>query len=220
MNRRTRLGLLVLLAALPSGAAKAQDVRAQRRPAPATITPTQAADLTLTVTAVDVRPIQVWVRTAGTIDGAHKVVTARVDGTQAALIKVGQRARAFPLGSRSSMSQARIVRVTPRGRGVTVEAELAAQAHSDDRSWVVEVVTEPGRFLSVPNEAVIEEGDARVVYVQRGEGRFDPATIEIGLQGELFTQVTSGVEAGDQVVTFGSFFIDAEYKLKGSARVR
>ena len=220
MNRRTRLGLLVLLAALPSGAAKAQDVRAQRRPAPATITPTQAADLTLTVTAVDVRPIQVWVRTAGTIDGAHKVVTARVDGTQAALIKVGQRARAFPLGSRSSMSQARIVRVTPRGRGVTVEAELAARAHSDDRSWVVEVVTEPGRFLSVPNEAVIEEGDARVVYVQRGEGRFDPATIEIGLQGELFTQVTSGVEAGDQVVTFGSFFIDAEYKLKGSARVR
>jgi membrane fusion protein, copper/silver efflux system len=224
MNRRLRIGLigllLLLLAGLAPGSAMAQDVRAQRRPAPAAITPTQAADLTLTVTAVAVRPIQVWVRTAGTIDGARKVVTARVDGTQAALVKVGQRARAFPLGSRSSMSQARIVRVSPRGRGVTIDAELAAQAHTDDRSYVVEIVTEPGQFLSVPNEAVIEEGDSRVVYVRRGEGRFDPATIQTGLQGELFTQVTSGVDNGDEVVTFGSFFIDAEYKLKGTARVR
>ena len=139
---------------------------------------------------------------------------------QATLVRVGQRARVFPLGSRSSMSQARIVRVAPRGRGVTIDAELAAQAHTDDRSYVVEVVTEPGQFLSVPNEAVIEEGDSRVVYVQRGEGRFEPVTIETGLQGELFTQVSSGVHDGDEVVTFGSFFIDAEYKLKGSARVR
>ena len=31
----------------------------------------------------------------------------------------------------------------------------------------MEIVAERGRFLSVPNEAIIEEGDRRVVYVQR-----------------------------------------------------
>jgi hypothetical protein len=37
-----------------------------------------------------------------------------------------------------------------------------------------------------------------------------------GVQGELFTQVLNGLQEGEQVVTIGSFFIDAEHKLKGS----
>jgi len=40
--------------------------------------------------------------------------------------------------------------------------------------------------------------------------------VQIGLQGELFTEVTGGLKEGEQVVTFGSFFIDADHKLKGS----
>ena len=40
--------------------------------------------------------------------------------------------------------------------------------------------------------------------------------IQIGLQGELFTEVAGGLKSDEQVVTFGSFFIDADFKLKGS----
>jgi hypothetical protein len=36
------------------------------------------------------------------------------------------------------------------------------------------------------------------------------------MRGELFTQVLDGLTPGEQVVTTGSFFIDAEHKLKGS----
>ena len=43
-----------------------------------------------------------------------------------------------------------------------------------------------------------------------------PQEIHTGIQGELLTQVLDGVKEGDQVVTFGSFFIDAEQKLKGT----
>jgi hypothetical protein len=43
-----------------------------------------------------------------------------------------------------------------------------------------------------------------------------PKEIQLGIQGELYTQVLSGLKHGEQVVTFGSFFIDAEHKLKGS----
>jgi hypothetical protein len=37
----------------------------------------------------------------------------------------------------------------------------------------------------------------------------------LGVQGELFTEVVKGLMPGEQVVTFGSFFIDADHKLKG-----
>jgi Cu(I)/Ag(I) efflux system membrane fusion protein len=80
----------------------------------------------------------------------------------------------------------------------------------------MEILIEQGPFLSVPNEAIIEEAEQRIVYVQQQEGQYAPREIHIGIQGELYTQILAGVDDGDQVVTFGSFFIDAEHKLKGS----
>ncbi|MGH6691005.1 MAG: hypothetical protein ACREF4_10040, partial [Gammaproteobacteria bacterium] len=82
--------------------------------------------------------------------------------------------------------------------------------------YVLEIVTEEVEHLSVPNEAIIETGGRRVVYVKDAAGSYLQREIDTGLQGELFTEVTGGVKSGDQVVTFGSFFIDADYKLKGS----
>src|SRR5262245_30095249 len=69
---------------------------------------TQATELTLTLTAASVSPIQVWVRTAGLIDEARKVVAAEVPRSQAGSIHVGQRVRAFSPESRSRMYQATV----------------------------------------------------------------------------------------------------------------
>jgi multidrug efflux pump subunit AcrA (membrane-fusion protein) len=54
------------------------------------------------------------------------------------------------------------------------------------------------------------------VYVQQQPGQYRPVAIQTGIQGELYTQVLDGLVDGAQVVTFGSFFIDAERKLKGN----
>jgi Cu(I)/Ag(I) efflux system membrane fusion protein len=75
-------------------------------------------------------------------------------------------------------------------------------------------VVEGGDLLSVPNEAIIETEGRQVVYVQQPGGNYVPRDITTGIRGELFTEVLEGVEAGEQVVTIGSFFIDAEHKLK------
>src|SRR5688572_5373522 len=66
----------------------------------------QASELTLTLTPVAVRPIQVWVRTSGAIEPKSKTISASLRGADARGIKVGQRVRAFPPESRSSMYQA------------------------------------------------------------------------------------------------------------------
>ena len=179
------------------------------------ITEEQANELTLTLNDVAVRPIQVWLRTAGRIDAAERNISATLPASDGALVKVGQRVRAFPPQSRSSMFQARITNVASREATATVVATLSGPAHAGSTRYILEIVTEPLEVLSVPNEAIIESEGKRIVYVQVEKGRHEPREIETGLQGELFTEIRSGVKAGEQVVTFGSFFIDADHKLKG-----
>jgi len=204
---------------LAASSAHAGGIRERMRlpqSAATTVNESQATDLTLTVTPVGEQNIQTWVRTAGTIDAPGKIVTTELNAREGTLVQVGQRARAFQVTSRSLMNQARITRVTPRGDGVLVEATLTAVAPNRDAPYLLEIVVDRGRFLAVPNAAIIEEGDRHVVYVQHHPGAYMPMEIHTGIQGELYTQVLHGLDPGDEVVTFGSFFVDAEYKLKSS----
>jgi len=222
-----------LLLLLLNTAALAQGVREHTRPgetsdparlryrladntkaAGAAVSDTQASDVTLTLNPVSVRPIQTWVRTAGRIDKAGKVLTAYVQSPQASFVKTGQRVRAFPPESKSSMFQAWVTKVTPHPGGVMVEVTLSSTGHPNSSNYVIEIVTIRGEFLSIPNEAIIEEGTRHIVYVPREGGQYVPVEIRTGIQGELYTAVESGLTEGDQVVSFGSFFVDSEYKLK------
>lgn len=211
--------LAVLLVAVIAAGAPAQSIRDRIRLSKDKLTPitdAQANELTLTLNDAAVRPIQVWVRTAATIDRAGRALTAILAKEEAAYVRVGQRVRAFPPQSRSSMFQAKIVKVVVSEGGASVTAMLSGPAHEGSARYVLEIVTEPLESLSIPNEAIIEVDGKHVVYVQAEKGRYLPREIQPGIQGELYTQVVDGLTAGEQVVTFGSFFIDADYKLKGS----
>jgi hypothetical protein len=208
---------LILLLTWPF-AASAQSIRDRIRLSPEKRTPIteqQANELTLTLNEAAVRPIQVWIRTAATIDASGRSLTALLNGVEAALVKPGQRVRAFPPESRSSMFQARVTGVAARAAASTVTAALSGPAHAGSTRYILEIVTEPLEALSVPNEAIIESEGERIVYVQIEKGRYEPREIQSGLQGELYTEIRGGLKPGEQVVTFGSFFIDADHRLKG-----
>jgi hypothetical protein len=209
-------GFVLLLALAATAAPDAQREQIRIAPRGTRVSPSQATDLTLTLGAVSRRFVQSWIRTAGDIDKARKTISATVSGPEAELVKVGQRVRAFPPSSKSSMYQAFVTRVSPRAGAVGVEATLTSTGRQNATTYVVEIVVEQGPFLTVANEAIIEEGDRHMVYVQRTDGRFTPQEIRTGIQGELYTQVLDGVTEGEQLVTTGSFFIDAETKLKGT----
>lgn len=212
---RALLASPVVIVALSAGAG-AQSVRDHVRITPdrsTVVSEKQATELTLTVTEAAVRPVQIWVRTAGLIDASKQNVTAVLPGHEAALVKTGQRVRAFSPESRSRMYQATVSRVASRDGRMTVTATLSGRAFEASTRYVLEIIAEGGEFLSVPNEAIIETGGRQVVYVQTG-GSYTPREIKAGLRGELFTQILDGLKPGEQVVTIGSFFIDAEQKLK------
>ena len=212
-----RAWLVIAIVALLATSSFAQGIRDRirgNRDPVTSINEAQASELTLTVTKVEVRPIQVWVRAAGT--GTGQVLRATVPAEDAKFIKPDQRVRAFPPEHRSSMYQARVTQVVPGPGRADVVVTLVAPGLKGSSRYVLEIVTERGDLLSVPNEAIIETGDKRVVYVQGSGGSYTQREVELGMQGELFTEVVKGLMPGEQVVTFGSFFIDADHKLKGS----
>lgn len=215
----TSRGLVVLAVLVSAPPAFAQGVRSHTRPTASTtaVTQTQASELSLTLTEVAVRPIQAWVRTAGHVSGQGLTLTMTVPAADAAAIRVGQRIRCFSVAFRSQMHQGRITRMTSKGGVVLLEASLADDVRADGMRFVVEIVVDRGDYLSVPNGSIIEEGDRHLVYVQTAGGKYTPKPVLTGLQGELYTQVLAGVEPGDHVVSIGSFFIDAETKLKAPA---
>ena len=213
MNRISTLVVLLLAFGIVGESQSIRERIRLKNPS-TTVSEAQGIDVTLTLSAAAVRQVQQIVRTAGTIDKNRKILTTTVPMPDAALIKVGQRARAIAPESKSSMFQARVTRVVNQNGRAVAEITLSGTGLADVDHYVAEITVELGAFLSVPNEAIIEEGDRRVVYVEEQKGNYVPHQIEGGVQGELYTAVVSGLKEGDQVVTFGSFFIDANHKLK------
>jgi Cu(I)/Ag(I) efflux system membrane fusion protein len=79
----------------------------------------------------------------------------------------------------------------------------------------VEVKITIGRKLAIPDDAVIDTGTRQVVYVDKGEGVFEPREVMLGARGEGFREVLAGLKAGEKVASSATFLIDSEAQLKG-----
>jgi len=63
---------------------------------------------------------------------------------------------------------------------------------------------------------VIDSGQRQVVLIDRGEGRFEPRPVRLGMQGGDWIEVREGVKTGERVVTSANFLIDAESNLRAA----
>ncbi|MFO7581133.1 MAG: efflux RND transporter periplasmic adaptor subunit, partial [Guyparkeria sp.] len=52
--------------------------------------------------------------------------------------------------------------------------------------------------------------------VRTGEGRFRPMMVETGVEAGGYTEIVSGLDAGDQVVASGQFLIDSESSIQAA----
>jgi cobalt-zinc-cadmium efflux system membrane fusion protein len=68
---------------------------------------------------------------------------------------------------------------------------------------------QPQGQLLLPAEAVlIKEGDRRVVYIQKDDGRFYPRDVLVNSALGGRVQVLKGLEPGERVVTKGALLVD------------
>ncbi|HKT08700.1 MAG TPA: efflux RND transporter periplasmic adaptor subunit [Gemmatimonadaceae bacterium] len=70
-----------------------------------------------------------------------------------------------------------------------------------------------GRALTVPTSAVLRTGERNLVFVDRGGGRLLPREIDIGRTSGKYTEVLSGLEAGQRVAASAQFLLDSEANL-------
>ena len=68
--------------------------------------------------------------------------------------------------------------------------------------------------LVVPADAIVDSGLRKTVYVDRGNGSFEPRRVETGWRIGDDVEVTKGLAAGDRIVISGTFFVDSESRMK------
>jgi Cu(I)/Ag(I) efflux system membrane fusion protein len=79
----------------------------------------------------------------------------------------------------------------------------------------VELKVGLGKRLVVPDDAVLDSGTRRIVYVDKGEGNFEPREVELGFRAEGYREVLKGLKPGEKVARSATFLIDSEAQLKG-----
>ena len=73
-----------------------------------------------------------------------------------------------------------------------------------------------GTGLSVPESAVIDSGGRKLVFIDRGEGRFEPREVQLGVRVGSAFQVLAGLADGERVVVSANFLLDSESSLRAA----
>jgi len=69
--------------------------------------------------------------------------------------------------------------------------------------------------LVIPQEAVIDSGVRKVVFVALGKGKFQPREVRLGLEGnDDEFQVLEGLKENEQIVISAQFMLDSESRLR------
>ena len=68
--------------------------------------------------------------------------------------------------------------------------------------------------LVVPADAIVDSGLRKTVFVDRGNGYFEPRLVETGWRIGDDVEVTKGLAAGERIVISGTFFVDSESRMK------
>ncbi len=80
----------------------------------------------------------------------------------------------------------------------------------------VEIESDLGERLVVPDSAVIGSGTRDIVFVAKGDGYFEPREIRLGVRLPDAVEVLEGLVEGERVLVSGNFLIDSESKLKAA----
>ncbi len=99
---------------------------------------------------------------------------------------------------------------------VRIEFPNPGLALKPDMYAEVTLTADLGERTAVPASAVMDTGTRSIVFVDKGDGYFEPRDVRIGLRLPESYEVLGGLEPGDMVLTSANFFVDSESKLKAA----
>ena len=134
-------------------------------------------------------------------------------------VQVGTRARVKVNAVSGRTFRGRVAFLSPEvdttTRTLTARVEVANPDLALRAGMFASVEIEPSaeRGVAVPIEAVLPTGTRNLVFVNRGDGRFEPREVAIGARGDSLVQIVRGLKPGDEVVASATYLLDSESNL-------
>ncbi|HEY4050102.1 MAG TPA: efflux RND transporter periplasmic adaptor subunit [Acidobacteriaceae bacterium] len=155
-------------------------------------------------------------------DLSHVWVIAEVFGEDTQLFRPGAIARII-IPDTTEVFSARVSNALPQidpvSRSLRIRLDVDNPRFSlrPDMYVTVElpVVLPPG--LTVPRDAVLDSGLSKHVFVKTDRDTLETRKVETGWQLDDRVQIVKGLQEGDRVVSEGTFLIDSESQLQGTA---
>jgi membrane fusion protein, copper/silver efflux system len=97
---------------------------------------------------------------------------------------------------------------------IRLEADNPAFALRPDMFVNVELPVSVAPGLTVPADALLDSGLTKRVFVECGDGYFEPREVETGWRLEDRVQIVRGLRSGERVVSAGTFLVDSESRLQ------
>jgi membrane fusion protein, copper/silver efflux system len=149
-------------------------------------------------------------------------VLAEVYEKDLGAIRVGRPARITLAAQPGREWRGTVTFVSPTVKAETRTAE--ARIEVDNRDGVlkpemfVDVSFEGSSTagLTVPESAVIPTGERTLVFVDLGQGRYEPREVVLGARVPGGYEVTHGLSAGERVVVSANFLLDSESSLRAA----
>lgn len=150
--------------------------------------------------------------------GTGAWVYAQVFQDDIEFIKRGQKAKITGRGIKGSLEGTVLAIdpvLNPETRSVKIRILVKNRVNIRQESYVDVSIKAPlGNSLSVPEEAVINTGKSVIVFVDKGNGHFEPRSVETGGKAGGYYIVENGLSAGERVVVKANFLVDSESRLK------
>ncbi|HEY6366102.1 MAG TPA: efflux RND transporter periplasmic adaptor subunit, partial [Candidatus Binatia bacterium] len=76
-----------------------------------------------------------------------------------------------------------------------------------------EIKIDGGSHLAVPEEAVLDSGMRKVVFIDKSNGHFEPKEVKLGAKMDGYYQVLTGLNEGERVASSSVFLLDSESRM-------
>lgn len=136
-------------------------------------------------------------------------------------IKLGDEAKLQVRAAPGKIFKGKVTFIAPQQDNQTRTVRVRLEFSNKD------LILKPGMFANVvlytdkqaeavivPSEAIVRSGEREQIFVAKTTGKFEPRDVTLGISAGGYSQILSGIDAGEHVVTSSQFLIDSESKLR------
>jgi RND family efflux transporter MFP subunit len=149
-------------------------------------------------------------------------IEADVYESEASLVRLGSKAVVTLPFDPAFIREAPVSYVYPtlnpmtRTLRIRLELDNPGMTLKPDMFADVAITVETGQGVVIPDDAILDSGIRKIVFVETGPGTFEPREIRMGVRSAGVAQVLSGVAVGERVVVKANFLLDSESRLRSA----